>query len=74
MMKLQAFDSSYFRGKNHFEDDGLKIIYYFSQCKDSYYISSWKSKGLSDESIKSRCASNNIIDPSLDYLGTKTRV
>ena len=38
------------------------------------YISEWKSKGLSDESIKPPSALNNIVDPSVDYLGTKTRV
>ena len=38
------------------------------------YISPWKSKRLSDEIIKLRFASNNILDLSLDYLGTKTRL
>ena len=33
LKKLQAFDSSYFRSKSHFEEDVLKIIYYFSQCE-----------------------------------------
>ena len=26
IIKFQAFDSSYFRGKSHFEEDGTKII------------------------------------------------
>ena len=38
------------------------------------YTSPWKSKRLSDEIIKLRFASNNILDLSLDYLGTKTRL
>ena len=29
---------------------------------------------MSDESIKPPSAHNNIFDPSLDYLGAKTRV
>ena len=29
---------------------------------------------MSDESIKTPSAHNNIFNPSLDYLGTKTRV
>ena len=38
------------------------------------YISSWKSKGLSDESIKPLTTSDNSLTPELNYYGTKTRV
>ena len=38
------------------------------------HISSWKSKGLSNESIKPSSVPNNILNPSLSYIGTKTRV
>ena len=38
------------------------------------YISSWKSKGLSAEIIKSPTTSNNSLTPALNYYGTKTRV
>ena len=38
------------------------------------YILSWKSKGLSDESIKAPSTSTNILNPSLNYVGTKTSV
>ena len=34
----------------------------------------WKSKWLSDESIKSPTTSNKMLNPSLDYISTKTRV
>ena len=37
-------------------------------------MSSWKSKGLSTESIKPRTTSDNSLAPALDYYGTKTRV
>ena len=37
-------------------------------------ILSWKSKGLSDESIKAPTTSNKILNPSLDYVGSKIRV
>ena len=47
---------------------------YFHRTGDSDYISEWKSEGLSDESINSPSAPNNILDPSLDYTGTKTRI
>ena len=38
------------------------------------YISSWKSKGLSAESIKPPATSDNSLNPELNYYGTKTRV
>ena len=34
----------------------------------------WKSKGLSDESIKPPPTSDNSLNPELNYCGTKTRV
>ena len=37
------------------------------------YVSSWKSKGLSAESIKPP-TSDNSLTPELNYYGTKTRV
>ena len=40
------------------------------------HISEWKSKGLSNESIKCLTTSNGnkILSPKPNYLGTKTRV
>ena len=38
------------------------------------YVSSWKSKGLYAESIKSPTTSDNGLIPALSYYGTKTRV
>ena len=59
--KLKTYDSSYFIGKNHFEEDGtLKYLVfqpmyrYFKQVSgvgSSNYIYFWKSRGLSDEII-----------------------
>ena len=37
-------------------------------------VSSWKSKGLSAESIKPPTTSDNSLTPALSYYGTKTRV
>ena len=37
-------------------------------------VSSWKSKGLSSESIKTPTTSDNSLTPALNYYGTKTRV
>ena len=38
------------------------------------YVSSWKSKGLSAESIKPHTTSDNSLTPILNYYGTKARV
>ena len=38
------------------------------------YVSSWKSKGLSAETIKPPTGSDNSLTPELNYYGTKTRV
>ena len=38
------------------------------------YVSSWKSKRLSAETIKPPTTSDNSFTPALSYYGTKTRV
>ena len=38
------------------------------------YVSSWKSQGLSAESIKPPATSDNSLTPALNYYDTKTRV
>ena len=38
------------------------------------HISSWKSKGLSDESIKPETTSDNSLAPTLNCYGNKIRV
>ena len=40
---------------------------------NTQYISSWKSKGLSAETIKPPATSDNSLTPALSYYGTKTR-
>ena len=82
MKKLGTFDSVYFCGKSHFEDDGTQkwlvfqpIHRYFKTASANYSnILSWKSKGLSDESIKPPTTDNKMLDPSLDFVGTKARI
>ena len=81
MSKLKTFDSSYFIGKSHFEEDGTQnylvfqpINKYFKVITNTDCISSWISKGLSAESIKSPATSDNSLIPALSYYGTKTRV
>ena len=79
--KLKTFDLSYFIGKSHFEEDGTQnylvfqpMYRYFTMITNTDYISSWKSKGLSAESIKPPTTSDNSLTPSLDCYGNKIRV
>ena len=76
--KLKTFDSSYFFGKSRFEEDGTQnyLVFqplnkYFKVINSTDYISSWKSKGLSAESIKPPATSDNNLAPALSYYGTK---
>ena len=79
--KLKTFDWSYFIGKSHFEEDGTQnysvfqpLNKYFKVINNTDYVSSWKSKGLSAESIKPPATSENSLNPALNYYVTKTRV
>ena len=80
LKKLKTFDLSYFIGKSHFEEDGTQNYLVFQPINryfkigNSDYVLSWKSKGLSAESITPPSAPNNFLNPSLNYLGTKIRV
>ena len=65
---METFDLIYFCGKSHFEDDGNQNYLVF-QTASRYFkrvsandsnILSWKSKGMSDESIKPPSTSNKI--------------
>ena len=82
--KLKTFDSGYFIGKSNFEEDGaqnylvLQPIYRyfkaFSITKYLEHVSEWKSKELSSESFKVISTSDNSLNPTLSYHGTKIRV
>ena len=81
MKKLITFYFSYFTGKCHFEEDGTQhhlilqpISRYFKMIANTKHISSWKSKGLSNESIKPPITSDNNLIPLTDYLGDKIRL
>ena len=47
---------------------------YFKRVVNSDNILSWRSNGLCDENITPPSASHNFLNPSLNYLGTKTGV
>ena len=81
MTKLEAFGSSSSPVKSDFEEDGTEnyLVFqsmgrYFIKIVNTYCISEWKSKGLSDESVKSPTISDNIPFPWLNYIGNKVRV
>ena len=76
--KLKTFDSSYFIGKSHFEEDGTQnylvfqpINKYFKLNTNTLYILSWQSKGLSTETIDPPTTS---LSPLINYVGNKIRV
>ena len=82
LKKLKTFGLSYFIGKSHFEEeDGAPnylifqpLLRYFKlNNKNSAFISSWKSRGLSDETIEPPSTSN--ISPIFDfYDGSNLRI
>ena len=47
---------------------------YFKTVTNTNYISSWKSKGLSAESIKPPTTSDNSLTPALSYYDYNIRV
>ena len=68
--KLKTFDSSYFIGKSHFEEDGTQnyltfqpLNKYLKVISNTDHVSSWESKGLSAETIKPLTTSDNILTP-----------
>ena len=61
--------------KNKHEDFQICIsVPKLNTITNTDYVSSQKSKGLSDECIKPPTTSDNGLTPELHYYGTKTRV
>ena len=81
LKKPKIFEVSYFIGKSHFEEDGTQnylafqpINRYFKVIANTLYISSWKSKRLSDETIKPPATSDNSLTTLIDYIGNKIKI
>ena len=83
--KLQAYNLSYFKGKQYFDEGSGKQNYLVFLPLSKYfkinsivgvtdYVLSWQYKGLSNESIEPPTTSNNSLSPRLNYYGTKIRV
>ena len=68
--------------KSHFEHDGTQNYLIFQPVYKHFkrinpndsHIALWKSKGLSDESIKPPTTTYNVLNTLLDYYGNKIRV
>ena len=82
---MQAYDLSYFRGKEYFDERNGKPNYLIFLSMRKYLklntivnvidrVLSWQSKGISNESIKPPTTSDNSLNPRLSYYGTKIRV
>ena len=82
---LNDNDLSYNRGKQYFDEGSGKQNYLLFLPMGKYFklnlvvgvidcVLSWKSKGLSNESIKPRTTSNNSLNPRLSYNDTKIKV
>ena len=68
--KLKTFDSSYFIGKSHFEEDGTQnyltfqpVNKYLKVIANTDHVSLCESKGLSAETIKPPTTSDNSLTP-----------
>ena len=79
--KLKTFDSSYFHGKNYFDEDGNQNYYIFqpiskylkvAYVNDITYVLSWKSRGLNDAKIESIKTNNDSLNPCMDHYDTST--
>ena len=78
---LRSPDLSYFKGKNHFEEDGTQnyLVFqslnkYLTLLGSTKYILSWKFKGLSNETIKPIPTPDNSLTPSIDFYTNKIRL
>ena len=50
------------------------VYRYFKTVTNTNYISSWKSKGLSAESIKPPTTSDNSLTPTLSYYDYNSKI
>ena len=81
LSKLKTFDSNNNNIKIYFEGDRKPnylifqpISRYFKIIANTKYISSWESKGLSNESITPYATSANSLTPIIEYYGSKIRL
>ena len=81
---LNDNDLSYYKGKQYFDEGSGKQKYLVflrmrkcfklnSVVNTADYVSSWQSKGLSNENIRPATTCDNSLNPELNY-GSKKRV
>ena len=77
---LKNINLGYFRGKSHFDEDGAQnylvfqsMLKYF-MINNSIWVTKWKSKGLSNESLDVISTSNNSLSPSINHYRDKVRL
>ena len=62
---------------SHFEENGaqdylvFQSIHRYFKITNKKYISSWKSKGISDETITPYATSDNSLTLLIDHYGTR---
>ena len=85
LKKLQACDSSFYRGKKYFDEgNGEQSYLVFLPIRKYFKLSSvagaidcvlsWQSKGISNERIIPPATSNYGLNPKLSYHVRKTRI
>ena len=69
----------YFIGKSYFNEDGAQnylllqsVLEYFTI--NSKWITKWKSKGLSNETLEVLSTSDNTLTPSINYYEDEIRL
>ena len=83
--KLQAYDLSYFKGKQYFDEGSGQQNYLVYLPMGKYFklssvvgvidrVLSWQSKGISNESFKPPTTSNNSLNPRLSYNDNKSTI
>ena len=70
---------SCFIEKSHFDEDGAQSYLIFQSMLEyftlnSNWITKWKSKGLSNKSLKVISTSDNTLTQSINHYGDKVRL
>ena len=81
LKKLKTFGLGCFIGKSYFEEDGTENYLVFQPIRRHLkinlikkYISSWKSKKLSDKTITPYGTFDNSLTILIDHYGTRVRL
>ena len=77
--KLQTFELSCFRGESNFEDDETQnylvfqsVLKYLKTAANTNKVTAWKSKELSDESMKPPSRFNDLMQKATSFNDAAT--